>query len=99
LHNPFPKPNEVWVIDLTQIKLGYGRKQTKAWLCNIVDFCSKYAWGLVIPNKEPDQVLHCLSEAIKLNKGKHPGCIKSDNGGEFSNKLVKAWAKKNNIDW
>jgi hypothetical protein len=50
-HNDYPKPNKVWVIDLTELTPPIYDNKGKAYLVNIVDFGSKFTWSKLVFDK------------------------------------------------
>ena len=57
------------------------------YLCDVVDFSSKFGFSWAFKDKTAETVLKCLKDLINKPSGK-PLCIKSDNGGEFRAEII-----------
>ena len=69
----------------------------KRYLFSIVDHLSKYRWVVVLPNKKSKTVKKAIRECLKITEKKT--ILKTDNGGEFDNELLKKFLEHNNIQY
>ncbi len=82
--NPFVR----WQIDLTFLN-----KQEKLQpILTMIDCFSKYAWAVLLKNKEAITVSKALVIILRKEK-KKPSIIQSDNGSEFQNEYKKVLKK------
>lgn len=89
---------ETFVCDLTTLPSDILPDATTPYLFTIVDWGSKYGWAFWTGNKRADTIvdlLQCLEATSPDHRPKT--CLKMDNGGEFVNAKVKAWAKARNL--
>ena len=61
-----------------------------------IGFFSKYAWVVPLKDKRGITIVNAFQEII--SKGRKPNKIWVDQGGEFYNKLLKRFLKRNNIE-
>ncbi len=87
------KPNQVWSIDITYVKLGEGF----AYLVAIIDWFSRYVINWKLSNSlDIEFCLECLNEAMSQNK-KRPEIFNSDQGGHFTSPRFTEILEGNNI--
>ena len=90
-------PRELYVCDLTEVSEIYlGLNNKKAYLLSIIDHFSKLANNYIIFNKDQKTVLNKIK--LFINTYGIPNKILTDNGGEFVNKTLKNYCKKNEIN-
>ena len=88
-----PKPNHVWSIDITYIKMKYGFM----YLTAVIDWYSRYVLSWKISNTMTIEFCKdCLQEAID-NFGS-PEIFNSDQGGQFTSESFTGIWKENNLD-
>jgi putative transposase len=88
------QPNEVWSMDFVFDELACGRKMKTL---TVVDDCSKEAVQIAADSSIPARyVTRLLDEAI-AKRGK-PRSIRSDNGPEFSGRVMQAWVAERAIE-
>lgn len=86
------KPNQVWAIDITYIKMG----KSHMYLTAIIDWYSRFVVGYELSDTlETAPVLEALSEAIR-RYGK-PEIINSDQGSQFTSEEYVTYLKENGI--
>lgn len=91
------KPRERYLLDLQIINNNLQDKFHKyKFFFNIIDHYSKLTGSYLLENKEAQTVLNCLNNFISIYGP--PDAIQSDNGLEFSNKLITNYCKHNNIN-
>ena len=61
-----------------------------------IGFFSKYAWVVPLKDKRGITIVNAFQEII--SKGRKPNEIWVDQEGEFCNKLLKRFLKRNNIE-
>ena len=89
-------PRELYVSDLTEVPEMYlGINNNKTYLLSIIDHFSKLAANYIIFNKDQKTVLNKIK--LFINTYGLPSKILTDNGGEFVNKSLKNYCKKNEI--
>ena len=64
----------------------------------VIDFFSKYSWCYPLKNKNSNEIINSFKYIFKKFKRK-PNFIQSDEGSEFTNKLVQKFFNDNNIKW
>ena len=90
--------DHIWGIDLiTMIKYAKQNNNYK-YILTIIDFFSKYSWCYLLKNKNSNEIISCFKDVSKKSK-RSPNFIQSDEGSEFTNKLVQNFFKDNNIKW
>ena len=68
------------------------------YILTVIDFFSKYSWCYPLKNKNSNEIINCFKNIFKKYKRK-PKMIQSDEGSEFTNKLVQKFFNGNNIKW
>ena len=91
-------PNERWSADLIDMKSYAGHNGQKKWILTVIDNFSKYVFATPLVNKKSDTVLDGFKKIIEEQaEGTYPQVLHTDNGGEFVNATLEAWAKENKI--
>lgn len=86
------RPNQVWAIDITYIKM----KRGFMYLTAIIDHYSRYIVGWTLSNTLDKEVQVNLVKQCIIKQGK-PEIINSDQGSQFTSKLWVDTLKENNI--
>ena len=68
------------------------------YILTVIDFFSKYSWCYPLKNKNSNEIIKCFKDIFKKSK-RSPNFIQSDEGSEFTNKIVQKFFKDNNIKW
>ena len=88
----------IWGIDLiTMIKYSKQNNNYK-YILTVIDFFSKFSWCYPLKNKNSNEIINSFKDIFKKSKRK-PNFIQSDEGSEFTNKIVQKFFKDNNIKW
>ena len=88
--------DNIWVVDLADMQsFSKYNKGIKYLLCSIY-LSSKYACVVPLKDKRGITIVNLFQKIIL--KGRKPNKIWVDQGGEFYNKLVKRFLKKNNME-
>ena len=90
--------DHIWGIDLiTMIK--YAKQNNNyEYILTVIDFFSKYSWCYPLKNKNSNETVNSFKNTFKKSK-RSPNFIQSDEGSEFTNKLVQKFFNDNNIKW
>ena len=90
--------DHIWGIDLiTMIK--YSKQNNNyEYILTVIDFFSKFSFCYPLKNKNSNEIINCFKDIFKKSKRK-PKMIQSDEGSEFTNKLVQNFFNDNNIKW
>jgi hypothetical protein len=83
-------------MDLVDMSEWKHLNDSMAWMLNIVDVFSRFAWSIPLPNKSAAVVLNAFRSVIEQSHRK-PKKIWVDEGKEFYNKLMDAYIKKEGI--
>ena len=90
--------DHIWGIDLiTMIKYSKQNNNYK-YILTVIDFFSKHSFCYPLKNKNSNEIINCFKDIFKKSKRK-PKMIQSDEGSEFTNKLVQNFFNDNNIKW
>ena len=90
--------DHIWGIDLiTMIKFSKQNNNCK-YILSIIDFFSKYSWCYPLKNKNSNEIINAFKDIFKKSKRK-TNFIQSDEGSEFTNKVVQNFFKDDNIQW
>ena len=90
--------DHIWGIDLiTMIKYAKQNHNYK-YILTVIDFFSKYSWCYPLKSKASNEIINSFKDIFKKSKRK-PNFIQSDEGSEFTNKLVQNFFNNNNIKW
>ena len=107
LHAPVPKTyprrkvfvdgiDDTWSMDLVDMTEWKHLNDANAWMLNIVDVFSRYAWSIPLSNKSAVVVLSGFQSVIGQS-GRKPKKIWVDEGKEFYNSLMTSFIKKEGI--
>ena len=90
--------DHIWGIDLiTMIKYSNQNNNYK-YILTVIDFFSKFSFCYPLKNKNYNEIINSFQDIFKKSKRK-PKMIQSDEGSEFTNKLVQNFFNDNNIKW
>ena len=90
--------DHIWgIILITMIKYAKQNNNYK-YILTVIDFFSKYSWCYPLKNKNFNEIINSFKNIFKKSK-RSPNFIQSDEGSEFTNKLVQNFFKDNNIKW
>ena len=90
--------DHIWGIDLiTMIKYAKQNNNYK-YILAVIDFFSKYSWCYPLKSKTSNEIINSFKDIFKKSKLK-PTMIQSDEGSEFTNKIVQNFFNDNNIKW
>ena len=89
--------DDVWGADLVDMREWKGHNKGYNHLLTVIDVLSKYAWGVPLKDKRGETVTEALSSIIN-ESGRKPDNLWVDEGGEFYNKVMKAYLAKNDIN-
>ena len=90
--------DHIWGIDLiTMIKYAKQNNNYK-YILTVIDFFSKHSWCYPLKSKTSNEIINSFKDMFKKFKRK-PSFIQSDEGSEFTNKLVQKFFNDNNIKW
>jgi putative transposase len=88
----YPKPNQVWAVDITYIKMG----KSNMYLTAIIDWYSRYLVGWALSDTlDTAPVLEAVTTAI--SKYGKPDIINSDQGSQFTSTEYVEHLKSNHI--
>ena len=75
-------------------------KQNKnyKYILTVIDFFSKFSFRYPLKNKNSNEIINCFKDIFKKSKRK-PAMIQSDEGSEFTNKLVQKSLNDDSIKW
>ena len=79
------RPYERYQVDLVEISKELNMKDKFPYILTCIDHFSKYAWAIPIKNKEAITVRNAIANVFIQG---HPEIIQSDNGKEFTNKIL-----------
>ena len=68
------------------------------YVLTVTDCFSKYSWCYPLKSKTSNEIINSFKDIFKKSKRK-PNFIQSDEGSEFTNKLVQNFFNYNNIKW
>ena len=68
------------------------------YILTVIDFFSKHSWCYPLKSKTSNEIMNSFKDIFKKSKRK-PNFIQSDEGSEFTNKLVQNFFNDNNIKW
>lgn len=88
-------PNQLWCIDLIDIKTYSTKNKNYSYIVNIVDVFSRKVWLEPLKTKSSITTKNALNRIIQRADVK-PKYLISDNGGEFE-KHFKSYCEENNI--
>lgn len=73
-------------------KSNYGYK----YILTVIDVLSRYAWGIAIKSKKPNEIVKSLKKVFIEHK---PLYLQTDRGKEFVNGIVKDFLAKEEVDF
>jgi transposase InsO family protein len=106
------RPNQRWGMDLIDMSIGMGPNRLTRYILTVVDYFSGYIWARYIQNKNPITIRNALNNicTAQVNPplvngltapagagGTYPSTLQMDNGGEFRNATMTAWAGVHNV--
>ena len=68
------------------------------YILTVIDFFSKHSWCYPLKNKTSNEIINSFKDIFKKSKRK-PNFIQSDEGSEFTHKIVQNFFNDNNIKW
>ena len=81
--------DEIWCLDIVQMPIEWKvDNDNKTLILSVIDCFSKYAWLVVLDNKQAQTVINALLNIFKTSK-RIPQKIWCDNGSEFINAQFK----------
>ena len=90
--------DHIWGIDLiTMIKYAKQNNNYK-YILTVIDFFSKHSWCYPLKSKTSNEIISSFKDIFKKSKRK-PNFTQSDEGSEFTNRLVQNFFNDNNIKW
>ena len=90
--------HHIWGIDLIAMIKYSKQNNNYKYILTVIDFFSKYSWCFHLKNKNSNEIINSFKDIFKKSKRK-PNFIQSDEGSEFTNKLVQNFFNDNNIKW
>lgn len=87
------KPNEVWAMDFMTDSYGSGRKIRTL---NIIDLYARECLKIEVASSLPSSKVISILDTMALERGL-PERIIVDNGPEYTAKILKKWAEKNQV--
>jgi len=88
------RPNEVWSMDFLFDELADGRRVKTL---TVVDDCSKESVQIAADTSMPAQYVTRILDQVKADRGL-PKVIRTDNGPEFSGRVMQTWAANNDVE-
>ena len=90
--------DNIWVVDLADIKLLSKYNKGIRFLLFVIDIFSKYAWVVPLKDKKGISIVKASQNILKQSNSKRkPNKIWVDKGSEFYNAYFKKWLRDNNI--
>ena len=68
------------------------------YILTVIDFFSKHSWCYPLKDKNYNEIINSFKDIFKKSKRK-PNFIQSDEGSEFTNKIVQKFLYDNYIKW
>ena len=90
--------DHTWGIDLITIIKYAKQNENYKYILTVIDFLSKFSFCYPLKNKNSNEIINCFKDIFKKSKSK-PAMIQSDEGNDFTNKLVQKFFNDNNIKW
>ena len=87
----------IWAADLADMQLISKFNKGFRFLLCVIDIYSKYAWVVLLKDKNGVSFVNALQSILKKSNRK-PNKIWVDKGGEFYNRSMKSWLEKNDIE-
>lgn len=91
--------NERWGMDLIDMSYGPAANRTTQYILTVVDYFSGYVWARYMPSKAQTlaQLQNICATAPPTGANGFPRFLQSDNGTEFNNGPMTAWAQANQV--
>ena len=89
--------DNIWAADLADMQLISKFNKGFRFLLCVIDIYSKYAWVVLLKDKNDVSFVNALQSILKKSNRK-PNKIWVDKGGEFYNRSIKSWLEKNDIE-
>jgi hypothetical protein len=87
--------DDQWEADLVDMQEFAPQNSNNKYLLTVIDVFSKYAWVKAVKNKTAKEVIFAFNDIIK--DGRKPVRLRTDNGREFVNKLLKNFLQTKKI--
>ena len=68
------------------------------YILTVIDFFSKYSWCYPLKNKDSNEIINSFKDIFKKSN-RSLNFIQSDEGSEYTNKLVQKFFNNSNIKW
>lgn len=99
------RPNQRWGMDLIDMGIGPMAQRTRRYILTVVDYFSGYIWARFITDNNADTIRDALNNICTMPVNAVPGgagntyptILQSDNGAEFRNATMAAWAGIHNV--
>ena len=89
--------DNIWAADLADMQLISKFNKGFRFLLCVIDIYSKYAWVVLLKDKNGVSFVNALQSILKKSNSKS-NKIWVDKGGEFYNRSIKSWLEKNDIE-
>ena len=89
--------DNIWAADLADMQLISKFNNGFRFLLCVIDIYSKYAWVVLLKDKNGVSFVNALQSILKKSNSKS-NKIWVDKGGEFYNRSIKSWLEKNDIE-
>ena len=97
-------PNQRWGMDLIDMGIGTMAQRQRRYILTVVDYFSGYIWARYLTDNDAVTIRNALNNictsqvnAVPGGANTYPGILQSDNGGEFRNATMRAWAAMHNV--
>ena len=90
--------DETWAADLVEMQEWVEYNDGFRYILNVIDIFSKFVWSIPLKNKKGDTVLEAFKSIVSDAGNIKPKHLVVDQGGEFYNKSMDTWLKRNNIN-
>jgi len=91
-------PNHRWAIDLIDMNRYAPQNRQKKYLLTGIDYFSKKVFATPLKNRGEYTVVEGLEKCINEQmEGTYPKLLQSDNGSEFKNHVMAAWAAEHDV--
>ena len=90
--------DHIWGIDLIPMIKYAKQNNNYKYILTVIDFFSKFSFCYPLKSKTSNEIINYFKDIFKKSKRK-PNFIQSDEGTEFTNKIVQHFFKDNNIKW
>ena len=92
------EPNAIFSADLVEMpKENLGRLGTYRYALTVIDLYTRYGWAIPLRNKTGNETKQAFMKIFKESK-RIPQKLWTDAGREFTNGIMKAFLKDNNIE-